>query len=77
MLLLLLACHLSMTRVPLFAFETFYFFLLATSRPRMGRGFESRSATEPPGGGGVFKSNSAAKTQGSWLVKLPIDYSFV
>ena len=42
----------------------------------MGGGIESRSATEPQGGVG-FKSNSATKTQGSWLVKLPIDYSFV
>ena len=43
----------------------------------MGGGIESRSATEPPCARGGFKSNSAAKTEGSWLVKLPIDYSFV
>ena len=51
-------------------------FCLLPSRPGMGGGIESRSATEPQGGVG-FKSNSATKTQGSWLVKLPIDYSFV
>lgn len=53
MLLLLLTCHLSMKWVPLFAFWwNFYFFLLTSSRPGMGGGFEARSATEPQGGWG-------------------------